>query len=269
MTLHPDDTRAVVNGSHGLHTATGNAPSAHTILTTPLDGLGLLDRCLLRTAALLARPKVLAVHGCEHIAADCDPFILALNHSTRCEALRAPAMLMLLRGGRRLHFLADWNFRMIPGIGLLYRRSGAITVTRKSARPRVLNVLKPLYTDRLSPMEQAAAHLMQGRSLALFPEGTVNRDPVRLLRGRYGVARLSLQTGASVVPAGLRFPTIAPGDPIPEGAPFEIRIGPALRPPPARAKASQQGLHDWHGEIMREIARLSGKTWSATRMEDV
>ena len=73
--------------------------------------------------------------------------------------------------------MADWNFRMIPGLDLLYRRAGAITVARKPARPRFLNLTKPLFIDTVSPMEQARQHLISGRSVGMFPEGTVNRDP--------------------------------------------------------------------------------------------
>ena len=41
---------------------------------------------------------------------------------------------MLHRGGRLIHFLADWNFRLIPGIGLMYRRAETITVTHLRQR---------------------------------------------------------------------------------------------------------------------------------------
>jgi hypothetical protein len=34
-----------------------------------------------------------------------------------------PAVLMLYCGGRLIHFIADWNFRLISGIGLIYRHA--------------------------------------------------------------------------------------------------------------------------------------------------
>src|SRR5262245_44526701 len=151
-------------------------PPARDIVRWPLPVLGTLDRWLLRAAALIARRQVIAARGLEHIRAEADPFILALNHSTRREAVLVPPLLVLLRGGRRIHFLADWNFRLIPGVDLLYRRAGAITVMRKSARPRWLNVFKPLFADPLPPFEHARALLAAGRSVGVFPEGTVNRD---------------------------------------------------------------------------------------------
>lgn len=234
----------------------------------PLPDLGLLDRLLARTTAAVARRKVRAVHGAEHVAPAADPFILALNHSTRIEALVVPAILVFLRRGRRIHFMADWNFRMIPPVDLLYRRSGAITVMRKSARPRFLNALKPLYAPAVPAMEQARACLLAGNPVGIFPEGTANRDPARLLRGRLGAARLSLETHVPVVPVGLRFPAIAPGHHVPEGSVMEIHIGAALHPvPPHEGPVSPARVRAWHARIMTEISRLSGKAWEPPAQE--
>jgi 1-acyl-sn-glycerol-3-phosphate acyltransferase len=244
-------------------TMTGLAPcplSARAILSWPLPELRLLDRALVRGAALAGRGSVHSIAGLEHIAPGRDPFILALNHGTRLEALLVPPLLFLLRDGQRIHFMADWNFRMIPGVGLLYRRAGVITIMHKPARPRFLNLLKPLFTDQTSPSEQARTHLAAGRSIGVFPEGTVNRDPLRLKRGRPGAAQLSLETGVPVVPVGLRFPTVPRGAPIPEGSPMAIEIGPPLIPP-AAGKPAYVAIWGWHGEIMTAIARLSGKSW--------
>src|SRR5262249_2185452 len=150
------------------------------------------------------RSRIGSISGIGHIAPERDPFILVLNHNTRLEALFVPALLILLRQGRRIHFLADWNFRMIPGVDLIYRRPGAITVPNKPARPRALGLLKPMFTDGVRPMARAREHLLSGRSVGIFPEGTTNPDPARLMRGRLGAARLSLETGVPIVPAGLR-----------------------------------------------------------------
>jgi 1-acyl-sn-glycerol-3-phosphate acyltransferase len=163
-----------------------------------------------------------------------------------------------------VHFLADWSFRLIPGIGLIYSRAEVVTVLGKSARPRFLNALKPLYKRSLRPFEQAREHLIAGRSVGIFPEGTVNRDPDRLLRGRRGAARLSLETGAPVIPLGIRFPTVAPGQPIPSHAAMELHIGAPLAPPgpPAAERAPLPAVTEWHAAIMTAIARQSGKSWA-------
>jgi 1-acyl-sn-glycerol-3-phosphate acyltransferase len=209
---------------------------------------------------------VLRITGAEHITPDRDPFILALNHSTRLEALIVPVLLLLLRGGRRVHFLADWNFMLVPGVGLLYRRSGTIVLGRKPARPRFLNALRPYFTDATPPMEQARARLLNGDPIGIYPEGTTNRNPKQLMRGRLGAARLSLETDVPIVPAGLCFPGIPRGERVPEGSPFEIRFGAPLVPPRAIPNADAPVV-EWHLRIMAAIASQSGKQQSSYARE--
>ncbi|MGE0697658.1 MAG: lysophospholipid acyltransferase family protein [Hyphomicrobiaceae bacterium] len=239
-------------------------PGVREIMRHPLPGLGrLLDRTIARTAAALMLHRFAAVRGIEHISSDRDPFVLAFNHASRLEAVALPALLMYHRGGRRVHFLADWNFQMIPGIGLLYRRSGAIVVMRKSARPRFLNALKPLYAPSEPSHERALAHLEAGRSIGIFPEGTVNRDPARLMRGRYGAARLSLESGAPIVPAGIR---LISGERRPM---LDVTFGAPIRPPAklSAAPVAAREVRAWHATMMTEIARLSGKSWEPLPQE--
>jgi 1-acyl-sn-glycerol-3-phosphate acyltransferase len=236
-------------------------PTLSEIVSTPLPALGALDRTLVRGMAIAALGRIFTLSGLEHIAPARDPFILALNHSTRQEALLVPPLLFFLRGGQRIHFLADWNFRLIPPVDLLYRRAGAITVARKPARPRILNRLKPLFADAVPPLEQARAHLIAGRSVGIFPEGTVNRDCAHLLRGRPGAARLSLEAGVPVVPVGIRFPQTPNGAAIPAG-PMDIAIGPPLMPSTITQPVSHASVRDRHAQIMSAIGQLSGKSWN-------
>ncbi|MFM9850085.1 MAG: lysophospholipid acyltransferase family protein [Hyphomicrobiaceae bacterium] len=259
----PDVTQPIAAGSAPL---TWQTPMPHNIIACPLPYLGLGDRMLLRGLALLASRHVVAMHGLQHIRPAMDPFILAANHSSRAESLLVPALLFLHRGGRLLHFLADWNFRLIPGVGLIYARAQVVTVTRKPARPRFLNALKPLYESSQPTLERARAHLAAGRAVGIFPEGQVNRSPDRLLRGRRGAARLSLETGIPVVPMGIRFPHADPGRPLPALPTMELHIGAPLLPPgPAVEPASTAAVTAWHAVVMTEIARLSGKAWTAPK----
>lgn len=236
----------------------------------PLPAIGgPLERTVLRAVATLARHQVADIDRWELVLPERDPFILVANHGSRRETVYLAAALMLARGGRPVHFLADWNFGLIPGVGWFYARAGVITVTRKDARPRVLNRLKPWFLCATPAMAQARERLAAGGSVALFPEGTVNRDPRRLLRGRFGAARLSLETGVPVVPVGIRLrgrtADNLPSDP---GSPMSIQIGAPLRPPgsgPAPAAGEALALAEvraWHAEIMTAIARLCGKHWS-------
>jgi len=53
-------------------------------------------------------------------------------------------------------------------------------------------------------IEEALATIRGGALAGIFPEGTVNPDPeAGVRRGRRGVARIALATGAPVVPVGL------------------------------------------------------------------
>lgn len=252
--------RAAMTTTAAEPAQTGRAwhcPSVGELMRRPLPDLGAADRLLTRGVGCLTFHRFESVTGLEHIGPQADPFVLALNHTTRFEAVAVPALLMYHRRGRRVHFLADWNFKMIPGIGLLYRRSGAIVVTRKSARPRFLNALKPFYAEARPSHARALAHLDAGRSVGVFPEGTVNRDDARLMRGRLGAARLSLEAGVAVVPGGIRM--IGDGGRRPR---LVLSFGPPLRPlAPPSEQIDRSLVRAWHATIMTEIARLSGKAW--------
>ncbi|MEZ5458378.1 MAG: lysophospholipid acyltransferase family protein [Steroidobacteraceae bacterium] len=251
-------------GSHGFDTL----PTIGAILRAPLPHLAgdRVTRWLLRGVAASLRPLVVELRGATHIAGAHDPFILVANHSNRLEAMILPTLLFLLRGGRLIHFIADWNFLLVPGIGNLMRRGEVLTSMRKNARPRFLNRLRHRHAPTQAPFARAAELLAAGRSIGVFPEGTANRDPHRLLRGRHGAARLSLHSGAPIVPVGIRFPFEPPGAPIRDFARLAIEIGTPLaaqRPSHAGAIA----LHDvraHHAAIMTTLAALSGKTWHYT-----
>jgi 1-acyl-sn-glycerol-3-phosphate acyltransferase len=220
-------------------------------------------RLVMRTLMALWGRQVLAVRGFEHVRAESDPFILALNHTNRLEALLVPTWLILRRGGKLIHFFADWNFLLWPVVGTIIRTSEAIIVTRKDARPRWLNRLKPRFTDPLPPFERARRRLAAGAAIGIFPEGTVNRDPHRMLPGQMGAARLSLETGVPVVPAGIRFPRHRGPEPVSDWEKMELVIGAPLQPPAAipAGEPSTDAVREWHARIMTEISRLCGKEW--------
>jgi 1-acyl-sn-glycerol-3-phosphate acyltransferase len=228
-----------------------------------LPHLGAVDRMLVRGMALAASRHIVSIHGLQHIHPAHDPFILAINHSCMRESLLVPSLLFLNRGGKLIHFLADWNYRVWPGVGTLYRRAGVVTVLRKPARPRALNFLKALYRNFPPPRIDARAHLMDGRSIGIFPEGQINRDSDRMLRGRHGAARLSLEVGVPVVPMGIRFTEAGPGQATRSTPAMELFIGAPIVPErPIREQASVTDVRAWHATIMAEIARLSGKMWT-------
>jgi len=215
-----------------------------------------------RALAVWGRSWLKESSGWEHVLPAADPFILAPNHASRAEALLLPALLAMHRSGRQVHFIADWNFLLWPLVGSLIRMNDPIIVTRKSARPRWLNALKPWFAAAESPYQAAHRRLLAGQSLGIFPEGTVNRREQHLLRGHQGVARLSLETGAPVVPVGLRRSGSARGHFGLET--MIVRIGRPLQPERTFVgrTAPAAAVRQWHEQTMQAIADLSGKTWS-------
>jgi 1-acyl-sn-glycerol-3-phosphate acyltransferase len=241
-------------------------PSIGQVLRWPLPALPWWTRVLTRILMLNARRRVASIHGVANLRTLRDGFVVAVNHSSRTEAFVVPTMLVIHREGRLIHFLADWNFRLIPGVGHFYKRGGVITVVQKPARPAWLDVFRPFFVPRIPPMEQARQKLLEGRPVGIFPEGTVNRKPDRLLRGRNGAARLSLETGSPVLPVGTRFPDMPPGEPISDDVKMEIHIGTPMLPPPIAAPtATVAEVEAWHSAVMAEIGRLSGKSWDPRR----
>jgi 1-acyl-sn-glycerol-3-phosphate acyltransferase len=243
--------------------ASSPLPARGRLLRAPLPHLrGPVRRAVVRVASALLRPRVLEMRGLEHVEAARDPFVLALNHSQRLEAVTIPALLASLRGGRLVHFLADWNFMLIPGVAFVMRVGGTLPVVQKDAHPRFLNVFKPMYRGAVPVMTRARRLLEQGHSIGIYPEGRVNRDTQYLLRGNAGAARLALQACVPVVPAGIRFPTVAPGERIRDFSPMTIEFGAPLAPVPqgARRRPSQAAVQAHHDEVMSALARLSGKS---------
>ena len=194
-----------------------------------------------------------------------DPFILVLNHSQKLEAIALPSILMHLRSGNLIHFLADWNYCLVPGVWIFYRFGQVITVARKPAKPRFLNVFKPLFVGRDSGFARASRVLEAGRSIGLFPEGTINRDPERLLPGQNGAAMLSLQHQVPILPLGVRFPGHDPSRPLTEFIPCVLKIGELIRPPHSEGKPRLTEIRRHHRRIMEAIAVLSGKIWQPRR----
>ena len=235
------------------------------MMRLPVANLGFSDRFCFRLLAGLASFQIRAIHGLANILPGRDPFILALNHSTMREWATVPVLLMTLRGGRYIHFLADWNFRIVPGIGFMMRRGRVITIARKDAKPKFLTVFRRLYDNPVPAMERARNLLTAGSPIGIFPEGRINRDARRLLPGRNGAARLSIETGVPVVPVGIRFPAADQDKPIGENQPMEVHIGAALHPV-RNADPKLADVRAWHAVIMTDIARLSGKSWTPRRL---
>ena len=114
-------------------------------------------------------------------------YILVGNHVTNVDAL-AVAYLIYKKLHRAPHFLAKEGLFRTPVIGPILRWAGQIPVYRSGRR-----------NDE--PLRAAFEFLKAGHSIAIFPEGTLTRDPeLWPMRGKPGAVRLALQAGVPVYP---------------------------------------------------------------------
>lgn len=162
---------------------------------------------------VLYRPKV---EGMERIPTT-GPVILAGNHVTFIDS-----MFLGLLVKRPVYFIGKDEY--VTGKGLkgrlmawFFTSTGMIPVDRDGGHGGVA----ALMTGRRI--------LEQGKVFGIYPEGTRSPDG-RLYRGRTGIARLTLMTGAPVVPfAMIGTDKVQPGGKgRPRIAPVTIRFGEAL-----------------------------------------
>ncbi|TWP48905.1 1-acyl-sn-glycerol-3-phosphate acyltransferase [Lentzea tibetensis] len=165
------------------------------------------------TARLIYRPTV---EGLENVPKD-GPVILAPNHLSFIDSIVIPMVIP-----RRVSFLAKAEYFTGTGVkGALSRwffsSLGHIPVLRGQGRAA---------RDSLDTANQV---LNDGGAFAIYPEGTRSLDG-KLHRGRTGVARMALETGARVVPVGIiGTDKVQPvGKVLPRIVPVTIRFGQPL-----------------------------------------
>jgi 1-acyl-sn-glycerol-3-phosphate acyltransferase len=123
--------------------------------------------------------------GMQHIPAD-GGVILAVNHLSEVDPLVVSHF--VYNAGRWPQFLAKSSLFRIFLLGPALRANRQIPVSRGTA-------------DAVKSLEAAAAAVKHGDSVIVYPEGTTpKRGDLWPQRGKTGVARLHLQTGAPVIP---------------------------------------------------------------------
>ncbi len=125
--------------------------------------------------------------GREHIPAT-GGVILAANHISHADPI-ALADYIVFGNARAARFLAKSTLFKGNGlVGRVMRGASQIPVHRHTA-------------DASLALKDAVSALQRGECIAIYPEGTVTRDPDKWpMVGRTGVARLALLSGAPVVP---------------------------------------------------------------------
>lgn len=122
--------------------------------------------------------------GFEHIPPE-GPALVACNHLSNFDPLAHGYF--LVKAGRQPRFLAKVELFRNPIAGPVLRGARQIPVRRGSGER--------------APVEFGSKALREGEVVVVYPESTVTRNPdFSPMRGKTGVARLTLATGVPVIP---------------------------------------------------------------------
>ena len=147
----------------------------------------LLKAILMPLLTLLFRPKV---SGFGHVPHNV-PLIIASNHLSFSYSIFMPLVV-----SRKVTFLAKQEYFTAPGLkGFLkkitFHALGQVPVDRSGGRASEAAVTTGI---RL---------LNAGHCIGIYPEGTRSPDG-KLYRGRTGIARLAIESGAPVIPVAMK-----------------------------------------------------------------
>ena len=135
---------------------------------------------------VLFRPKV---KGLRHVPGS-GPVIIASNHLSFSDSIFMPLVVP-----RKVTFLAKSEYFTSPGPkGLLKKLTfialGQVPVDRSGGRRSEAALITGLKV------------LAEGKCLGIYPEGTRSPDG-RLYKGRTGIARLAIESGAPIIPVAM------------------------------------------------------------------
>jgi 1-acyl-sn-glycerol-3-phosphate acyltransferase len=135
---------------------------------------------------ILFRPKV---KGLRNVPAT-GPLIIASNHLSFSDSIFMPLVVP-----RKVTFLAKSEYFTSPGPkGLLKKLTfialGQVPVDRSGGRRSEAAIITGLQV------------LSEGKCLGIYPEGTRSPDG-RLYKGRTGIARLAIESGAPIIPVAM------------------------------------------------------------------
>jgi 1-acyl-sn-glycerol-3-phosphate acyltransferase len=215
---------------------------------------GVLRAFLTPFLMLAFRPKV---KGLRNVPAT-GPVIIASNHLSFSDSIFMPLVVP-----RKVTFLAKSEYFTSPGPkGLLKKLTfialGQVPVDRSGGRRSEADLITGLQ------------ELAQGECLGIYPEGTRSPDG-RLYKGRSGIARLAIESGAPVIPVAM-FNTekIQPTGTV---IPKIMRVKMIFGEPMFFGGDSSDLLYlrDVTDQIMKKIQEMSGQEYVdiyATRRKD-
>jgi 1-acyl-sn-glycerol-3-phosphate acyltransferase len=208
---------------------------------------GVLRAFLTPFLMLLFRPKV---KGLRHVPGS-GPVIIASNHLSFSDSIFMPLVVP-----RKVTFLAKSEYFTSPGPkGLLKKLTfialGQVPVDRSGGRRSEAALITGLKV------------LAEGKCLGIYPEGTRSPDG-RLYKGRTGIARLAIESGAPIIPVAM-FNTekIQPTGTV---VPKVMRVEMIFGEPMYFEGDSTDLLHlrDVTDKIMNTIQELSGQEYVDT-----
>ncbi|GAA0801312.1 lysophospholipid acyltransferase family protein [Spirilliplanes yamanashiensis] len=127
--------------------------------------------------------------GMENLPADGRGVIVASNHVSHFDPLTCSHF--IYDAGRWPQFLAKASVFKVPVIGWIITQCRQIPVERGSV-------------EAARSLDKLVAALKAGGTVVIYPEGTTTKEPgLWPMRGKTGVARLALATGAPVVPMAM------------------------------------------------------------------
>lgn len=239
------------------------------LLRRPLPHLSTRDAVLLR---LLMVPNLFLaeVEGAEELRKNgSSPCIYAFNHNNAFESLFVPVLLIWLLGGERISFVIDWMFGQLPVVGWLMKHIDPIYVWHKRSTLPFLE-RRRVKAASSSSRDECVRRLYGGASIGIFPEGTRNADPFRLLRAKPGIGYIALESGAPVIPVGIEFITARRRGRVPVVGKIALRFGEPMRFECHRVFVAASGGDRAHrrrvageiaDEVMLAISSLCGKSY--------
>ena len=199
-----------------------------------------LKSFLIPILTLLFRPKVTGLRNVPQSG----PVIIASNHLSFSDSIFMPLVVP-----RKVTFLAKSEYFTSPGIKgfikkITFIALGQVPVDRSGGRRS----------------EAALDLLSEGACIGIYPEGTRSPDG-KLYRGRTGIARMAIESGAAIVPVAM-FNTaeIQPtGQVVPKVRRVEMIFGEPLYF--AGDTSDLKVLREITDEIMNAIQELSGQEY--------
>ncbi|RNI24415.1 lysophospholipid acyltransferase family protein [Flexivirga caeni] len=190
------------------------------------------------------------VEGAQNVPEE-GPAILASNHLSIADWLFMPLLIP-----RRVTFVAKAEYFNTPGVKgrmqkAFFSGAGQVPIDRSSG------------TAAAGALETGLRILRRGELFGIYPEGTRSPDG-RLYKGKTGIARIALESGAPVIPVGVIGTDVI----APQGKLFGRIVRPNVRFGKPMDFSRYEGMQDDRfvlrsitDEVMYEIMLLSGQEY--------